>query len=123
MARGCDRVSEPPRAKGHPLPLLGVPTAQEVGLLLPKSDPQTIKVPMGKEQAKSTRGCLTTTATLITDRSAGHGIRRWVSLMQMSLVSLILRSIRSVPKKDGTRATGIGSRKSARPSWNTSRPK
>jgi len=63
-------------------------TAQEVGLLLPKSDPQTIKVPMGTEQAKVHEGLLNTYRYLITDRSAGARNQALGSLMQMSLVSL-----------------------------------
>ncbi len=63
-------------------------TAQEVGLLLPKSVPQTIKVPMGKEQEEVHQRLLNKYRYLIADRSAGARHQALGSLMQMSLVSL-----------------------------------
>ena len=93
LARGCDRVSEPPELKDILFRFSEFRTAQEVGLLLPKSDPQTIKVPMGTEQAKVHEGLLNNYRYLITDRSAGarNRLKRWVP----SCRCLWCRSIRA----------------------------
>ena len=72
-------------------------TAQDVGLKLPKSEPQTIKVPMSDSQAEVHQKLLSEYRVLIQDRGEGARNKALGILMQLSLVSVHPELITSRP--------------------------
>ena len=79
-------------------------TAAEVGLKLPISDSQTLKVPMSEAQSTLHTALLQQYRALITDRSAGARNKALGSLMQMAMVSVHPGLVEQRPEKGWSRS-------------------